>query len=866
MKARWHFFLFCAIILVNSLAVSQTIEWAQHFNSGVQKVKADLYTEAAKEFENCISLDKNQTEAYKNLAYCHVKIENYAAAIKAYQDLLAVNPNDVSVMKALASLLLKTQKYALSYDILKQLILFAPNDPEPLTNLGLVCDYLGKNDEALETYLKALQLQPGANNIAFNVGRLYFIKGEYETSISYFKSVLDRSPQDYEAAINIANAYMSLGEREYKRINTLKDQGYSDENSIREANKAVYSYYERALPHLLIAAKSKRPTFAILNNLGITLKNLGRAKESNRVLELALAAKNNQPIDTAFLASIPLQSKEPLFVQQGGPQTMALGNTPPLLTSEVKFSEPSLNNALDAEETGNILIKIKNIGKGPASFAHVEIEAEKENGYLLYDRQRQLTTIVSGDSVEVSIPITAGIEIATALIKLKVKVLEEQFGNDADPYNLTFETRALKPPKLALAEFGIDDDSDGESMGNDNGRIEKGEAIELIALIRNTGIGQAEDVVVQVNPPGGSFFYFQGSKSFDLGNIDPGASKKINFAFSTGKRFDKNTIEFGLAIMERRSRFNVINNMIIPLEEKQNLVRNLVVEGAEEVLSQTAVGQYEPSLKIDVDMDIPQAQSLNENAVAVIIGNRNYRHKDVFRVDYAHRDANVVKDYMERMFGYLPGNIIFLTDATQGDFMSIFGDVTNYQGRLYNIIKSGQSDVFVYYSGHGAPDPEGKKSYFLPVDCDPSLVRLNGYSLDVFYNNLSKLPARSVTVVIDACFSGITEQGMLLKQISPVFIEVEDPVLASDKMAVFSSSTGKQVSTWYPEKKHGLFTYYFLKGLRGDADLDKNNSITAKELTDFANENVPYMARRLRNREQTPTFSGGKDDVIIRKY
>ena len=866
MKVKILLLASCTLILFWSITLPQSVEWAQHFNLGVQKVKAGLYQEATKEFKTCIELDRTQTEAFKNLAYCAIKLEDYEGAIKAYQDFLNVSPNDVDVMKALASLLLKTKRYSTAYDILKKITLFAPEESESLVNLGLVCDYLGRNDEALENYLKALKMRPGDKNLAFNIGRLYFLKAEYETSISYFKAVLDRSPQDYDASLNIANAYMSLGEREYKRIKNLKDQGYADESTIIEGNLKVRGYYERALPYLLVTAKVRKPTCIVLNNLGITLKNLGRANESTRVLEMASAIKRSQPIDIAYIESIPLESTVPLYVQKTGPASIAATGNPPLLTSEVTFNEPSKNNALDAEETGTITVKVKNIGKGPAAFVHIELEPEKQYPHLIFDRQRQLPAIAADDSVEINIPISADMDVPNTIVKLKVQVLEEQFGNDADPFNLSFECRALRPPKLVLAEYGIDDDDDGESMGNDNGRIEKGETIELMAIVSNRGIGLAEDVVLHINPPGEDYFFYQSDRNFELGDIAPGASKRIKLAFSTGKRYGKNKIDFGLAIMERRSRFNVTDNISLTLKERQTLARNLVVEGIEEAIHEVPAERYEPTLTVDVDMDIPQAGQVNENAVAVIIGNKNYQHRDVFRVDYAHRDAHIMRDYVERMFGYLPGNIIFQLDASQGDFISIFGNPTDYKGKLYNYIKAGESDVFVYYSGHGAPDPETQKSFFLPVDCDPALVRLNGYSLEVLYNNLSLMPAKSITVVVDACFSGLSDQGMLLKGISPVYIEAENPAMARDNMFVFTSSSGKQVSTWYPDKKHSLFTYFFLKGLRGDADQDQNNEITAKELLDFTTDKVSYMARRLKSREQSPMFFGINDDVVIKRY
>lgn len=270
-----------------------------------------------------------------------------------------------------------------------------------------------------------------------------------------------------------------------------------------------------------------------------------------------------------------------------------------------------------------------------------------------------------------------------------------------------------------------------------------------------------------------------------------------------------------------------------------------------------------PAHEVDIEQDIPEASSSNPNAIAVIIGNTRYLRSDVPPVDFAVKDARLMKEYLVKMFGYREGNIIYLEDATQADFNSIFGTDANFKGKLFNYVKEGKSDVFIYYSGHGAPNPESKEGYFVPVDCEPSLVSLNGYSLKTFYNNLSKLRYKSLTVVIDACFSGSSEKGMLLKNLSPVFIEVEDPALKLKNAVVMTSAAGNQVSSWYPEKEHSLFTFYFLKGIRGEADEANGKTITAGRLKDYLVDNVRYMARRLSNREQTPQVYGKRDWLIM---
>ena len=269
------------------------------------------------------------------------------------------------------------------------------------------------------------------------------------------------------------------------------------------------------------------------------------------------------------------------------------------------------------------------------------------------------------------------------------------------------------------------------------------------------------------------------------------------------------------------------------------------------------------SIKSDLRENIPVIKGVNSDAVAVIIGNRNYKKKDIPTVEYAIEDADIMKQYLIKAFGFREANIIYISNAAQGDFNSVFGTDKNHKGKLFNYVKEGKSDVFIFYSGHGAPDPETKQGYFVPVDCDPSTVALNGYPIKTFYDNLAKINYKSLTVVIDACFSGSSDKGMLLKNISPVFINVENPVMSKENTVVFTSAGGDQVSSWYLEKKHSLFTYYFLKALQGEGDLNQDKKLTVGEIKEYVNDNVPYMARRLNNREQTPQVTGDENKVIL---
>ena len=113
------------------------------------------------------------------------------------------------------------------------------------------------------------------------------------------------------------------------------------------------------------------------------------------------------------------------------------------------------------------------------------------------------------------------------------------------------------------------------------------------------------------------------------------------------------------------------------------------------------------------------------------------------------------------------------------------------------------------------------------MDCDPASVALNGYSLDLFYSNLAKMPARHVTVVMDTCFSGVSGTGeTFIKSYSPFTIPVKPTSVKTANTVSITSAQGNQVSSWYDEKQHSLFTYFFLKAVQGEADANKDGKLT----------------------------------------
>lgn len=257
--------------------------------------------------------------------------------------------------------------------------------------------------------------------------------------------------------------------------------------------------------------------------------------------------------------------------------------------------------------------------------------------------------------------------------------------------------------------------------------------------------------------------------------------------------------------------------------------------------------------------------SASKDSIAVLIANSDYRN-EIPGVSYALNDGDAMRAFLIDVLGYREGNIIDLRNASQAEMLAVLGSRTDHEGKLWSWVRPGRSDVLVYYSGHGVPSLKDGKGYLLPVDADPATPAINGYPLEVLYKNLSLLGARSTTVFIDACFSGGSAAGMLIKSASPVFVRAE-PAKISKDITVLTASQGDQIASWDEIAGMGLFTNFALKGLYGEADKDGwgngDGQVSLGELKSYLDDEMTYAARRQHRRVQQVSMAGDPATVLV---
>ena len=256
----------------------------------------------------------------------------------------------------------------------------------------------------------------------------------------------------------------------------------------------------------------------------------------------------------------------------------------------------------------------------------------------------------------------------------------------------------------------------------------------------------------------------------------------------------------------------------------------------------------------------------NPDGVAVIIGNRAYKY-DVPQVTYAHRDAEAFRRYVVDVLGFDPENVIHQKDADKATMERVFGNRDSLTGsELWrHLHPDGNSDMVVFYSGHGIPGLNDKRGYLLPVNAHPDTAELNGYPIDVLYDNLVKLKekkaVRSVHVFLDACFSGDSGGGMLIGSTSAIRVAPLNDRMKSDRDSVLMFKNEAPVQKEKDDKS--LRGYYkeffrpFIDHSNPKIDYDKLLRMFYRSFADTFNPKLEYgefVERVYRHSVEDPSF------------
>ena len=244
------------------------------------------------------------------------------------------------------------------------------------------------------------------------------------------------------------------------------------------------------------------------------------------------------------------------------------------------------------------------------------------------------------------------------------------------------------------------------------------------------------------------------------------------------------------------------------------------------------------SFATTIDFEVPVATEKNANLFAFIIANEDYKRLEA--VPYAANDGKVFAEYCQKTLGVPEKNLHMLTNATLGDI--------KYNVSMMKQIADafdGEAQFVFYYAGHGLPAENQQDAFLLPVDgfgADGT-----GYSMNELYGELGALKAKSVVVLLDACFSGSKRDGGMIASARGVAIKARQAA-PKGNLVVLSAAQGDETAYPYKEQGHGLFTYYLLKKLN-----ETKGDVTLGELADYITSSVKKTSIVENGKLQTPT-------------
>ncbi len=225
---------------------------------------------------------------------------------------------------------------------------------------------------------------------------------------------------------------------------------------------------------------------------------------------------------------------------------------------------------------------------------------------------------------------------------------------------------------------------------------------------------------------------------------------------------------------------------------------------------------------------------------AVIVGVASYNHMPALR--YTDDDAYRMHSFLKSPEGGALSDsqirILIDEDATKVKIKGAMEDIFS---------QAGPNDlVMLYYSGHGL------KGAFIPIDFDGFNNRLDHEEVSEIF---SRSPAKYKLCIADACHSG-SLLAMKSANVGNVLNNYYKTLSnATAGTALIMSSKSEETSLESSGLRQGVFSHFLIRGLKGEADTDKNKVVTVDELYTFIERNV----REYTGNRQSPIIKGDYD-------
>lgn len=357
--------------------------------------------------------------------------------------------------------------------------------------------------------------------------------------------------------------------------------------------------------------------------------------------------------------------------------------------------------------------------------------------------------------------------------------------------------------------------------GNRNRILEGGELVTMTVEVTNPGPGIAQGIMVALSGTPALVKHFNAPLS--LGPLQAGERRQVTLTA---------TLPSGIAEQQSELIVQLIGpNGLVPPTPKRFIawVRPAgIADGGVEVLS------------VDVDHIPAKARGFErKNRFAVVVGIGTYRGEDSPSLAYAKRDAEVVAQYLQAVAGVPESNIRVLTDE-----FAVLSDLRDVFERWLPQQVVADSVIMIYVVGKGIARTKTGEVFLLPFEAR-SASRYRVYPLSHLLKTVGRLPGKAI-LFFDLSFPNRGARPPRLAWMAPKANRKKAVLIASSNVAT--------PSVQFDRGQHGLFTYYWLKGLGGEADDDRNGIVGVTELYGYLKDRLPDATRVEGQKARSPVM------------
>jgi tetratricopeptide (TPR) repeat protein len=171
-------------------------EWCDgRFRLAYLRLLRGDFAASAEAFETCVKKRSDWPEAYLNAGIAYARLGNSDAARRCFQEALMLRPGSADAMRSLAALALDCQDYEEAYDLHRRLIQVGEHGPELYYNAGLLCQKLGRPEEAAMFYQQALGEDPQHLEALLNLGHVLMASGKTQEARSCWRRAILEKPE-----------------------------------------------------------------------------------------------------------------------------------------------------------------------------------------------------------------------------------------------------------------------------------------------------------------------------------------------------------------------------------------------------------------------------------------------------------------------------------------------------------------------------------------------------------------------------------------------------------------------------------------------------------------------------------------------